>query len=597
MAEDTFATQQYEAIRLYLDSFLQQQRGLAATQQRATAKDKMTRLTKQQFFDLSTDVYDEMNRRQANSNDVPFLPVREDLHPKRNQARQKLATLPSAKFKDLACDVFYEIERRFPFVVTQFENKYGIGGNQNLETSRSASGQNRNTQENTHSLDNLMADIGSLLTHPKGPSDVIGGISPESVEKLRREYDSRIESLQNKVRKLEQELEVRDTEFQRLSNVDEKLATQISINRDLEGRLSAVQHDYSKLKEDFDGLQDDFNNQQQIASDIRSEATNLLEEIKLLSKRNEELMAERNRYVGSNALPTQQQPSGQYGYNHGLQLDDGGIIDRSRVSAYQAAVDDLMRATRSDAPTNILVAMKAIVIACKNITEDTEAFENTTNTLRNEDKDQLEDVKNQLSGALQNLMNCAKNHATNFNSSPPVSLLENAAGSLSGTIEELVRLLKLSQSGSSNSNNAYGNAGNQHQGQWQSRVDNYEIDELKVYLEQQTDLIVQAIQSLLVAMKQNTPVGQEFDDTVRSITDIVYNLVKVSTHTLSKPSAARFRADGEAILKDLSKANIDLEDLGISMLNSPQSKTLKQKLASSSYEIAKFVKELISLIE
>ena len=69
MAEDTFATQQYEAIRLYLDSFLQQQRGLAATQQRATAKDKMTRLTKQQFFDLSTDVYDEMNRRQANSND------------------------------------------------------------------------------------------------------------------------------------------------------------------------------------------------------------------------------------------------------------------------------------------------------------------------------------------------------------------------------------------------------------------------------------------------------------------------------------------------------------------------------------------------
>ena len=37
-----------------------------------------------------------------------------------------------------------------------------------------------------------------------------------------------------------------------------------------------------------------------IASDIRSEATNLLEEIKLLSKRNEELMAERNRYVGSN---------------------------------------------------------------------------------------------------------------------------------------------------------------------------------------------------------------------------------------------------------------------------------------------------------
>ena len=96
-------------------------------------------------------------------------------------------------------------------------------------------------------------------------------------------------------------------------------------------------------------------------------------------------------------------------------------------------------------------------------------------------------------------------------------------------------------------------------------------------------------------MKQNAPVGQEFDDTVRSITDIVYNLVKVSTQTLSKPSAARFRAEGDAILKDLSKANINLEDLGLLMLIAPQSNTLKQKFASSSFEISKFFKEHISL--
>lgn len=44
----------------------------------------------------------------------PFLPVRTDFHPKRNQARQKLATLPKNRFKDLASDVFYELNRRFP---------------------------------------------------------------------------------------------------------------------------------------------------------------------------------------------------------------------------------------------------------------------------------------------------------------------------------------------------------------------------------------------------------------------------------------------------------------------------------------------------
>lgn len=45
---------------------------------------------------------------------VPFLPVRDDFHPKRNQARQKLATLPTGRFKDLSSDVYYELSRRYP---------------------------------------------------------------------------------------------------------------------------------------------------------------------------------------------------------------------------------------------------------------------------------------------------------------------------------------------------------------------------------------------------------------------------------------------------------------------------------------------------
>lgn len=85
---------------------------------RASAREKLTRLTKLQFQELSTDVYDELMRRLAAEKGegeiAPFLPVREDFHPKRNQARQKLATLPNNRFKDLASDVFYELRRRFP---------------------------------------------------------------------------------------------------------------------------------------------------------------------------------------------------------------------------------------------------------------------------------------------------------------------------------------------------------------------------------------------------------------------------------------------------------------------------------------------------
>jgi len=51
---------------------------------------------------------------------VPFLAVRDDYHPKRNQARQKLATLPQNRFKDLASDVYVQLERQFPTLLDMF---------------------------------------------------------------------------------------------------------------------------------------------------------------------------------------------------------------------------------------------------------------------------------------------------------------------------------------------------------------------------------------------------------------------------------------------------------------------------------------------
>lgn len=45
---------------------------------------------------------------------VPFLPVKQEFHPKRNQARQKLASLTKNRFKDLASDVYHELQRRNP---------------------------------------------------------------------------------------------------------------------------------------------------------------------------------------------------------------------------------------------------------------------------------------------------------------------------------------------------------------------------------------------------------------------------------------------------------------------------------------------------
>ncbi|KAF8638033.1 hypothetical protein AX16_010665 [Volvariella volvacea WC 439] len=101
----------FDELREYLAAYLARSQPNA----RSSARQKLTKLTIQQFHELSTDVYDELVRRKnQNQDEVPFLPVREDFHPKRNQARQKLATLPPQRFEDLSSDVYYELSRRYP---------------------------------------------------------------------------------------------------------------------------------------------------------------------------------------------------------------------------------------------------------------------------------------------------------------------------------------------------------------------------------------------------------------------------------------------------------------------------------------------------
>lgn len=106
----------YEELKIYLSQHLADQNGNIKPNK---ARDKLLRLSVTQFMELSTDVYDELLRREDDRTgrvqNVPksLLP-RQNFHPKRNQARQKLSTLPVERFRQLATDVFYELERRIP---------------------------------------------------------------------------------------------------------------------------------------------------------------------------------------------------------------------------------------------------------------------------------------------------------------------------------------------------------------------------------------------------------------------------------------------------------------------------------------------------
>lgn len=72
------------------------------------------------------------------------MSVRNDFHPKRNQARQKLATLPTQRFKDLASDVYFELERRYPEFAEEDEGlsrlpSSSLGNNNNNNNNPSSS--------------------------------------------------------------------------------------------------------------------------------------------------------------------------------------------------------------------------------------------------------------------------------------------------------------------------------------------------------------------------------------------------------------------------------------------------------------------------
>jgi len=115
-------SEHYIALRRYLAASLRDEKGNPRPNK---ARDKLLRLSSVQFQELSTDVFDELLRRQQSGRRTPnggtpdggpppYLLPKDTFHPKRNQARQKLSTLPPPRFRDLATDVFYELERRFP---------------------------------------------------------------------------------------------------------------------------------------------------------------------------------------------------------------------------------------------------------------------------------------------------------------------------------------------------------------------------------------------------------------------------------------------------------------------------------------------------
>lgn len=117
---------------------------------------------------------------------------------------------------------------------------------------------------------------------------------------------------------------------------------------------------------------------------------------------------------------------------------DGGILDLY-ITAFLSAIDSLLTAGRSNAPTRVLTPMKSVVNAVTNIIDDVKAFERRPQRDRADvDMDALRSLRDRADATLSNLVAATKTHASSSGMSP-VSLLDAAASHVSLTITELGR--------------------------------------------------------------------------------------------------------------------------------------------------------------
>lgn len=119
---------------------------------------------------------------------------------------------------------------------------------------------------------------------------------------------------------------------------------------------------------------------------------------------------------------------------------DGGVLD-IHITAFLTAVDALLAAGRSNAPTRVLMPMKSVVNAVTAILDDVRAWERRPQRERSDvDLEALHSLCERSEATLSNLVAASKTHATSSGLSP-VSLLDAAASHVSVTITEIGRTL------------------------------------------------------------------------------------------------------------------------------------------------------------
>ena len=223
---------------------------------------------------------------------------------------------------------------------------------------------------------------------------------------------------------------------------------------------------YENLDRAHQQLQGDLRQQQKVTGEVKKEAATFLREMKALSERSnqnaereeklvrqvykleEEVKEWTNRYskvksqlrtlrAPSMSSPTQQSDIDQLLTNRAF-LQRDGLIRHVHATRFQISIDELLRTARISEPSSVLIHVKTVVIAARDITQDI----NRMTPRDDEEAQHINKLKSRISATANNLITAARNFAV-ANGLSPVSLLDAAASHLTSSIVELMRIAKI----------------------------------------------------------------------------------------------------------------------------------------------------------
>lgn len=319
-----------------------------------------------------------------------------------------------------------------------------------------------------------------------------------------------------------------------------------------------------------------------------------------------------------------------------------GLVKDFHVTRFQVSVDELLRVARFEESHVVLHQSKMVIVAVRHILQDVEYAPipvDGSAALRAK-------VKGQVSTTANNMITATRNFASSSGLSP-VSLLDAAASHLCTAIVDLIRAVKIhpspvdeledddyeadvsqgqfpeyfdtsaSQKRMSN-NSVYSAISRPDDSQypvqkgvtndvtndlnhgWGHVEEDHEILELKLYVEDQTDGMVQQIQALVASIRAEDNM-HTVQTHVSAISNVVANVVSATEHLMRERSGdIALRQASEPVIAALDQFRGRLTATaseGEDATTPEQLREITNKLPPLAFEIARQTKDLVQRLE